>query len=124
MEPACRAHGVPFPTLQEIADLPNDTYEAIVAQTTEKLDAVAGWIGVVKVPGIDAQFAAFDRYVSAHGGGFWEWPADARERLKAKLLDCGPGAELVPIYAMTCGIRLPDNELILVNRAGEVVKAG
>ena len=119
MQPAAARHGVAFPTLQEVADLTPDAFEAIVAQVAESLAAVAGGIVRVTIPAPEIQIQNFRDWQLAHGGGsYFVWPPEAMENLRRTLIELGPGAELSFDYAMSCGCRLANGRVIRIDRNG------
>jgi hypothetical protein len=123
-EPTARAHGVAFPTLQEIADLTSDAYEAIVAQVAESLAAVAGGIANPQIPSYEIQLANFRMWQKQFGpDSYFQWPEAAMRTLAAKLDELGPGARLTPNFAMSVGCVLPNGRCAQINRQGEIVKS-
>jgi hypothetical protein len=105
------------PTLAMVASLNEDEYQAIVAMLIERMTEGVGAIGKSKIPTIDAQLENFRTWQLAHSE-YFQWPQTAMDALRAKLETLGPEAELVPLYALSVGVRLSNGQIILLDREG------
>jgi hypothetical protein len=124
LEEFARAISAPFdpPTLAHLADISDDEYHAIRDRLIAMLAAGIDGIGNSPVPPLDVQFENFRAWQAAHTT-YFHWDDTAMDALRQKLERLGPGCELIPCFAMSVQIKLPNGRLILINRRGEETKS-
>lgn len=123
LEQVARVTGAPFnpPTLAQLADLSEDEYRAICNLVAAALLSAIDGIGKSTVPNYDIQIGNFRVWQNSHTQYFW-WDDTATDALRRKLEQLGPGCEIIPCFAMSVGVKLPNGKLILINRKGEETK--
>jgi hypothetical protein len=71
---------------------------------------------------IDTQLTNFARFQAQHGI-YFQWSPEAMAVLRQKLVELGSDVELVPCFAMSVGVKLPDGRYFLLDRRGIQVKS-
>ncbi len=102
-------------------ELSEDEFGALLDRIVSELRPMLDAVAQRPVPPVDQQIEDFKRWQQSRGT-FFQWPEQATAALRAKLAELGAGVELVPLYAMTVGIKLPDGRLIMVDRNGRQTK--
>ena len=106
---------------ERLFELPDDEFDALLQGLA---DGVAKTLSAAhaKIPSIDAGIENFAQWQGSKGALFI-WPAAAMEALRAKLVELGEGVELVPLYAMSVGVKLRSGRLVLIGRDGRETKS-
>lgn len=106
------------PTLEQLTCMSDDEFRALRQHICDGMSAaLRGAAAPSAAPDIEVQLQNFVAWQQSHPA-YYHWPAEAMEALRAKLVEVGPGAELIPCFAMSVQLKLPTGKLILVNRKG------
>ncbi|MGA8643886.1 hypothetical protein [Candidatus Binatus sp.] len=103
-------------------ELSDDEFNALLQRIAADLGATLRGLERPGAPSIEIQLENFQAWQSGKGAEYYRWSSDAMEALRARLMELGPGCELIPCYAMSVGVKLPNGKLLLINRRGEETK--
>ena len=112
------------PDLLRVAEMSDDEY---IAVSQGVITAIAGVLGGVAQPApspdVDAMMSTFADWQAAHPPYYHRSP-EAMAAIRKKLVELGPGTELIPLYALSVGAKLPrTGRLILINNSGEETRS-
>jgi len=124
LEGLVRATDAPFdpPTLAVLADVSDDEYEAIRSRVISALAFGIDGVGNAKAPAVDVQIENIKAW-QRERPTYYHWDEASIDALRRKLEALGPGCELIPCFAMSVQVKLPNGRLILINRRGEETKS-
>ncbi len=109
-------------TLTSAADYSQDEWEAYLWRIGAALhDALDGVNHRPPVEDYDTQIRNFHDW-QLQMPTIYHWPEAAENALRAKLEELGPGCRLIPLYAMSIGVKLPSGRLTLIDRQGRETK--
>ncbi len=112
-----------IPPLDHFVELSDDQFRGVREQIVQNVKSVLqGVTTKPTVPDLEAQLEQFARWQAQHSL-YYRWAPEAMAALRDKLISLGPEVELVPLFAMSCGAKLPSGRLILINREGREVKS-
>jgi len=110
------------PDLLRMTTVSEDEFAAVRARLLEGIAAALGAVASpLPGPGPDLQIKEWDRWCHMRGALFIR-NAEQLETIKKKLIELGPGAELVPMYAMSVGVKLRSGKFILIDNFGNETK--
>ena len=104
-------------------NLSDDEFNALLQRIADDLGATLRGVERPGAPSIEVQLKNFQAWQVGKGVEYYRWPAEAMEALRARLTELGPGCELIPCFAMSVQVKLPNGKLLLINRRGEETKS-
>jgi len=104
-------------------NLSDDEFNALLQHLADDLATILRGVERPNPQSIEVLLKNFQTWQVGKGVDYYRWPDEAMEALRARLIELGPGCELIPCFAMSVQVKLPSGKLILINRRGEDTKS-
>lgn len=100
-------------------NLSDDEFNALLQRIANELSPILRGGGRAPAQDVDAMMSGFADWQHQRPP-FYHRTDEQMAAIRRKLVELGPGAELVPLYALSVGVKLPrTGRLILINNRGE-----
>src|SRR5260370_24473620 len=90
----------------------NSKFNALLQRIADDLGTTLRGVDRSSPQSIKVQLENFQIWQIGKGVEYYRWPSEAMEALHARLMKLGPGCELIPCFAMSVQVKLPNGKLI------------